>query len=350
MRKSSSNLLLLASILWACVLYLVVWNESKAILLSLVPMCQSPLPEAPPQPERRRTIVESNVISFDNEKVDKFTERNNRSFAGEPVLWVPGVDGFHQPVLNQWAKLVGEQPINASLFERDNQDDKDKHRSPHSVGCYLAHWHLLKGLQHRPAELRPELFFVFEDDASCIPNLVNRTIEATQQLPKDWDMFFVGGKPYTDFTEGLQKNFSDSTKDTLRRDICRGAFGKGDAPLAPDGSRELSVDQPYWKIKCILNTHAYVVNPKRVDRVMDVLRPQKTVPVDQRLATAMERGTLNAYISTQEWCKGDSHSQKLTEPTEWAGYFFFNLESGTHPALRNAHSWQKQLKLDNCTF
>lgn len=73
--------------------------------------------------------------------------------------------------------------------------------------------------------------------------------------------------------------YNDSSKETLRRDICRGAFGKGTAPLAPDGSRELSEDQPYCQIKCLLNTHAYVVNPKRIHRVMDVLKPEKTVPM-----------------------------------------------------------------------
>lgn len=346
------SVVLIATVLWASTIYVILWNTNKARLSSFVPECLTlHRTEEPPPTTSRRTLVESNVISFDVEKVNEFIIRNGHSFDGKPVLWVPGVDGFHQPVLNQWAKLVGETPVNASLFERNKQEDKDNHHSPHAVGCYLAHWHLLKSLQHRPPELRPELFFVFEDDTSCIPNLVNKTLSATRQLPSDWEMFYIGGKPYTDFPEGLQKNFSDSTESTLRRDICRGAFGRGTAPLAPDGSRQLSEDQPYWQIKCILNTHAYVVNPRRVNRIMEVLKPQQTEPIDQRLASAMERGSeLNVYMSTQNWCSGEIYPQKMNEPTEWAGYFYFNLEKGMHPGARKNNVWQEKLKLENCSY
>lgn len=356
MKRKGRTLFIVASVIWASVLYVVMMcNEGKDRISSLaVPAdylsLMFPTEPLPSSCSPARAIVESHVISFHADKVDVFLERNHHSFGDEAVLWVPGVDGFHEPVLHQWARLVGEEPINATMFEHDNEEHKDIHQSPHAVGCYLAHWHLLRGLQYRPPELRPELFLVFEDDASCIPNLVNRTIEVTRQLPSDWDMFFLGGKPYTDFIQGLQRNFSDATESTLRRDICRGAFGKGDGPLAPNGSRTLSSNDPYWRIFCMLNTHAYVVNPRRVDHVLKVLKPEKTVPIDQRLASAMERNDLNVYIPPQNWCRGDIALKKMEEPVEWSGYFYFNLEHGTHPGAQTEHVWQDKLKLHNCSY
>jgi len=200
------------------------------------------------------------------------------------------------------------------------------------------------------------LFFVFEDDTSCIPDLVNQTLKAIQDLPSDWDMFYVGGKPFTNFYEGLALNFSDATEQTIRRDICRGAFGKGESPLAPDGSRRLSQNDPYWQLKYMFNTHAYVVNPRRVHMVLKVLHlqpPQETLPVDDRLAKAMEGGDINVYMSTQCWCQGgDVDSKKMNEPVDWAGYYYFNLERGTHPAVKNdPHLWQDKFQLpENCSF
>jgi len=351
-----ASLIVVASIVWASTLYMVIWNENMARLSLSVPDSLTMLPsatEVAAATTTRRNIVESSVISFDTEKVDQFMERNSHSFGGQPVLWVPGVDGFHQPVLNQWAKLTGEEPLNASAFDRNNKAHKDSYRSPHAIGCYTAHWHLLRSLQHRPAELRPDLFFVFEDDASCVPDLINRTLEVTRQLPQDWDMFYIGGKPYSDFLEGLKMNFTDATKSTLRRDICRGGFGKATGPLAPDGSRSLSQDDPYWQIIYILNTHAYVVNPKRIERMLDVLKPRRTTPIDAYLAEAMERGALKAYMPTKNWCSGNlPPEKKMSEPTEWAGFFWFNMEKGAgmHPSVPQANLWQAKLMLDNCTY
>lgn len=129
--------------------------------------------------ESRRLITESFVISFDSERADKFVKRNHHSDI-DPVLWVPAVDGFSQKVLTSWAHLTGKfPPINASLF---GPNDKGKYQSPDAVGCYMAHWHLMRQLGHRDQELRPDLYFVFEDDASCIPNLTNRTLEVARLL------------------------------------------------------------------------------------------------------------------------------------------------------------------------
>jgi GR25 family glycosyltransferase involved in LPS biosynthesis len=289
---------------------------------------------APPLSPKRRMITESYVISFNVDHVNEFIQRINGS---QSVLWVPGVDGFHQRVLDTWAKLSGQFPvINASHFDPNRGEDRGKYRSPHAVGCYLAHWHLLKSLHHREPEMQPDLYFVFEDDASCVPDVVNRTLEVMSILPPDWDMFFIAGKPFTYFPLGNSSTFNGTT---LRRDICQGIHGKGDSPLAPDGTRQLSLDDPYWQIKYITNTHAYVVNPQRVGQVLNILKPQANEPVDIRLADAMYRGDLNVYMPTQQWCFGDARLNSIPKP--WWGFYHI-------PGV--GYEYQSQMLLDNCTY
>jgi GR25 family glycosyltransferase involved in LPS biosynthesis len=297
-------------------------------------------------PRQRRLITESFVISFDNERASKFVERNHHSDI-DPVLWVPAVDGFSQKVLTSWAQLSGNwPPINASLF---GPKDKGKYQSPHAVGCYMAHWHLIRHLGHRDQELRPDLYFVFEDDASCIPNLKNRTLEVMGLLPYDWDMLYIGGKPITYF-KGPVRRFNDSTKDSLRRDICRGAFGLGSTPLAPDGTRNLTEDQPYWKNRYMTNTHSYVINPRRIENVLRVLEPKRNVPIDILLAEHMSRD-LNVYMTTRVFCHSD-FNKKLNETYAWRGYYGFSFRnlSDVHPALESHYLWQTQLALGNCSY
>lgn len=299
-------LLVFTTSLWAGVIYLFLWNEGNfvvttrsrndAIGSNFPPVESTTVTE-------RRMITESFVISFDPEDVEGFMERNNHSGITEEAVWVAGVDGFDQKNLDIWAKLSGQfPPLNASHFDRNNLHDKGDHRSPHAVGCYLAHWFILSALNKRPPELRPDVYMIFEDDSSLVPDLAKRTLEAVRQLPADWDMFFIGGKPFTYFSK--HQAHVNTSADTLRRDICRGVFGKGESPLAPDGSRELLVDQPFWRITYITNTNGYVVNPQRIDRVMNVLKLPRgeTKPIDIVLAGAMQRGDLKVYMPTQTWC------------------------------------------------
>lgn len=353
-RRGSACIVALTNMFWALsVVFVVLWMKSHELLLldSTSTLSEAPILPMQHRP-RRRMMTEVNVISFAHEPVHQFIRRNHHSFGDEQVLWVPGVDGYHQPTLNQWGRLIGEPPIKAAKYNQSNPKDKSRQNSPHAVGCYLAHWHLLRSLQGRDITNRPELFFVFEDDASCIPGLIDRVTETVRKLPSDWDMFYIGGKPFTRFSDELKFNFSDSTELTLRRDICRGAFGKGDSPLAPDASRQLSVDQPYWQVKYITNTHAYVINPRRVNRILEVIKPRKTVPIDILLAMAMQNGNLTVYMSTELWCEGNPN--KLNEPAAWRGYFkFMAAGSDWHPAVPSSKTgasvWQKNIT-DSCPY
>jgi hypothetical protein len=311
-------------------------------------------------PGTRRIITETFVISFDPDRVQMFKQRNHwtPNSAENRVLWQPAVDGFHQPTLDLWGKLVGKHPMNLAMFDRNNLTNKGQYGSPHAVGCYLAHWHLMRALQHRASELQPDLYFIFEDDASCIPNIINQTIASVQHLPQDWDIFLIGGKHFTFFSANFTgKNFyRDSTKDTLDRDICRGLFGNGTGPRAPDGSRRLSEQQPYWQTTYTSNTHAYVLNPHRIGRILRVLTPRFEAPIDIILAEAMARGEITAYTPTQDWCgiQGSPHEQRTGART-WGGFFFFPgpiKPEYRHPALMQDPRWvwRDKLIVKNCSF
>jgi len=313
-------------------------------------------------------ITESFVIAFDQKKATDFIERNHHADL-DPVLWVLGVDGFHQKHLDVWAQLLpgGEKPLNASAFTAEH---KGEYASPHAVGCYLAHWNLLRSLAHRPIQLRPAAYLIFEDDAGCAPNLVPHVLETMRQLPQDWDILFIGGKPFSSFKNPVDVSavLSRATCDdgasrkssprTLRRDICRGDFGLADGPLAPDGSRLLSEypQQACWQTKSHTNADACVVNPQRLDHLLGLLQPVRYAPIDIVLADHILENKIKSYMTTRMWCvqqpKGQT-SAVLESPTTWEGYFAFQYEPivKVHPGLQGQqHVWQLDLRLENCTY
>jgi GR25 family glycosyltransferase involved in LPS biosynthesis len=331
-------------------------------------------PEERGHNESTSFILESFAISFDPNKVETLRERNQHANLG-PVLWVNGADGMHQRTLDLWAQLTNRKhsPMTVEVASKLH---KDHYNSPHAVGCYMAHWNLLRTLAHRPIELLRQqqhnktkhAYLILEDDAACAPGL-NKEIECTiEQLPSDWDILFVGGKPFSYFDpknnndnktyptkhgeqlirDCLQQEMSQNWTATtiihqlIRKAVCQGDFGKARGPLAPDGSRSLSQDtQPYWRSNYLTNTHSYVVNPHRVAHVAHLLKPSLDVPVDIRLGDLMASSQLNAYMTTRSWCEQMSH-EPLLEPQSWKGFFAFD----------GKYIWQTQIHLDdeNCAF
>jgi len=263
------------------------------------------------------------------------------------------VNGWDKKVLERWERYTGIR-IDPDIY-KNNPKDPD---GPHVPGCYLSHYYLLQSIWYRNPINRPDLLFVFEDDATCVPSLRQRVKELVQRLPSDWDILFVGGKPFSDFPS-LGK-FPDSTQWTLRRDICQGAFGVANGPLAPDGTRHLAEEQqPYWQTLYHLNTEAYVINSRRIDSIMELLHPKLggNVPYDVRIANCLTEGTLKGYMSTMKWCRQE---EPMTEPLPWNGYFGFQgldtferNASEAHPGLVDLNyifAWQDELMLANCSY
>jgi hypothetical protein len=277
-------------------------------------------------------VAEAFVLALHKREYDEFVLRNVRSDITRPV-WVPGVNGFDQQILDLWADMSGQYPpLNAMHFTKGLQEQKDMYASPHAVGCYLAHWHLLRILNDRPAPFRPEFYFILEDDSRCFPRVIDRIARVSRQLPSDWDILYVTGKPVTTFqAESYNESWTD---DEFRTAFCQDdRFGSGDSPTTPDGGRELSTsmaEQPYWRVYEMFNTNGYAVNPKRLDRIVQVLKLDSHTPIDVKFADAMRQGgELNAYMSTEQLCEMDEnlpsfhpHPQPRT-PLPWRGYYRF---------------------------
>jgi GR25 family glycosyltransferase involved in LPS biosynthesis len=273
----------------------------------------------------RAIITEGYVISSHKSKFDAFQKRNEHSHLG-PMYWAIATDGTYQPNLDQWAQIIKKPAVNASHFIRPEQ--KTEYDSPHAVGCYMSHWNLLRSFQHRHVDLRPDLYFMFEDDASCVPNVRERVLEMTQYLPKDWDMIFLGGKHYS---RGLEcrntSHFTDTAishfkENGIMREICAGQCGIANNPLAPDGTRHLNVTtQPYWLTLDTTDTEAYVINPHRIEHIMMVAEPKDYIPYDIVLAMSMNVRNLSVYIPTEAWCTQGDGTTTLEKPKRHEGYF-----------------------------
>jgi GR25 family glycosyltransferase involved in LPS biosynthesis len=320
----------------------------------LLPLEEWTKPSAAPQENRKHPQTETNntndqnqtqnttfkmqtfVISMQSSKAKKCIQQNK--FTGIPSFtFFQASNGFDQEVLDDWYFLTKTKLLNASAYAKGY---KQGNENPHVVGCFLSHWNVLKLAisSYQALDTRPDAIMILEDDAACVDNLFDSLQEKIPMLPNDWDMYFVGGKPYS----YMDKKFNYTTKivwnesyPALFQDLaCQGFFGKSSTgPFAPDGSRLLDLKDAYWKTGFMTNTHAYLVNPQRLEHVLEFLdalhkRQPYILPLDIRYANGFKNGYLNAYMTTEEYCyqkprQISSNDQQRTPllPSPWVGYY-----------------------------
>ena len=128
---------------------------------------------------------------------------------------------------------------------------------------------------------------------------------------------------------------------------CSGKFGFGNSPLAPDGSRRLFLEQPFWQTKYTTNTEAYVVNTKRLDHILKVISPNISWgrPIDVVYADAMRRGDLKGYMPTMAFCT-QGREKTIDEPFPWIGFLMAHYTDGK----RNGISHYSELLLPGCKY
>jgi len=248
------------------------------------------------------------------------------------IEWFPSYDGMNQSTLKLWSKLTGLGELNSTNFVTMNvQERKDAYASPHVVGCYLSHWRVLEKAwkewssttngsrsrqksKRKKKRKRPDLLFVFEDDAICVSNLIERTWDVVKTLPNDWDILYVGGKPVSYHTmnksladyltmetptveAGTWKDDSLRPNDTeLLSNMCSGLYGTSlSGPFPVYHNNQNSIIPSYYVAKSVLNTHAYVINPKRIRRILRLLsKPMyEYKPIDVIFADDMFREFLD---------------------------------------------------------
>lgn len=355
------------------------WNDTDAVVVETKQSLQEFRNSRPAAP-----VSEVYVISLEESKFNIFEQRNSGMFSEEDdddggdenttVEWFQGYNGTDQAILDEFAKTTGLFRINAGDYEGlTPQKSKDAYASPHSVGVYLSHWRLLekvykswgkkrseKDRHKRRKRRRPDMLFVFEDDAMCVSKTIDRVWKVVQQLPEDWDILYASGKPFSYHTNGKSLGeLAHGTEDTvtvrpsdqqLMNKMCKGEFGtsttgpfaagtsKADPIQIATGATETN-DPPYWQTKYILNTNAYVINPKSLKRVLRVLSAPMSdyVPVDVTYAYELSRdffdpnayesdvgpaSPLKGYLTPHVFC--DQETQRMiinrNQPADWAGY------------------------------
>ena len=363
--------------------------------------------------KQRQPIAEAYVISLHESKFNVFEQRHfdmvndndddTKETNNFSLEWFQGYDGFDQAVLDEFSTITGLKKQSVSEFKNMTTNEiKGKYNSPHSVGCYLSHWRLLEKVQKQwkkkksfediktkePAGGKPDMLFVFEDDAHCVTNLVDRTWQVVQKLPKDWDILYIGGKPFS--RHSGNKTLSDLVQlDTeeiprpsdaeLAQRTCNAEFGSSVTGPFPPGTSEfdsfensiganLAEDPPYWQTKYILNTNSYVINPKRIQRVLRVLSEpmHQYKPIDVTLAEDMDRafwspqqaiGTmegpaapLKAFMTPNMYC--DQEVKRVitnrNEPVPWEGYFYLPWRSFKGFPDPTGFLWGKMASRQTC--
>mmetsp|Transcript_17397 Transcript_17397/g.43407 ORF Transcript_17397/g.43407 Transcript_17397/m.43407 type:complete len:446 (-) Transcript_17397:121-1458(-) len=366
---------------------------------------------------RKQPVTEVHVISLDKPGFEVFEQRNFDMFPGaneddddntkqgsnnnndnNSLEWFRGYDGKNQNVLDNFAKMTRLDTVNATLGQ-----EKDDYASPHSIGCYLSHWRLLYEIQEKweakkksqqklnsTSSGKPDMLFIFEDDAHCVSNLVDRVWNVVQQLPKDWDILYIGGKPFSYYTmnetlkEMATRDFEEEGKrpnngELLER-TCRGDFGVSPTgPFAPGTTKEdsweavtganLAEDPPYWHTKWVLNTHSYVINPKHISRVLRVLAEpmQNYQPVDVKLAYEYHRefmyayryenglkapdAPLKAYLTPRVYCDQEVHRMisDRSQPVGWEGFHWVPWKIFKGFPSRQGFVWGKIASRDVCS-
>jgi GR25 family glycosyltransferase involved in LPS biosynthesis len=207
--------------------------------------------------------------------------------------------------------------------------------------------------------------------------------ELIPTLPTTWDIIYIGGKPFSyldnnrsnydgetenednsfvgsifktkeerdhflqekelcDYSSGGDRRFGDRSGGALcpifRQYACEGKFGtsstgpfgattatataKSNTTSDSDSASSRNTfhpNQPYWKTNYILDTHAYVINPKHIQKVVQILNDMVRIsnpidnfrPIDITLADNMNSDSMNsiqAYLPSKgEYCKQVPH-------------------------------------------
>lgn len=160
---------------------------------------------------RHRNFFDWDIIGNAEEEEEDSSDNRNKdgdntaaitAAATTSIDWFPSYDGMNQTILKEWSQITGLQELNVSDFiNMASQQRKDTYASPHVVGCYLSHWRVLEKVWKKwkqkktKSRRRPDLLFIFEDDAYCVSNVIDRTWNVVRSLPDDWDILYIGGKP-----------------------------------------------------------------------------------------------------------------------------------------------------------
>jgi GR25 family glycosyltransferase involved in LPS biosynthesis len=353
--------------------------------------------------EQRNFDIAGGVNGDDDDVKGSSSSSNEQGCGSTSLEFFQAYDGMNQTVLDEYSRITGLKRLNVSTFEgKDPKTYKGQNTSPHTVGCFLSHWRLLEKVQSdwktkknseatttaKPKKQgKPDMLFVFEDDAYCVSNLIDRVWTVVQKLPKDWDILYIGGKPFSVHTmnQTLQELLANTVQEDkprpsdkeLKERMCRGDFGtSATGPFPPGITKEdsyqatiganLAEDPPYWESKLIYNTNSYVINPRRLQRVLRVLSQRQRIykPIDVKLANDFDRefreprhmsegsnAPLKAFLTPRTYCDQEANRVigNRDQPPSWEGYHWLPWRKHKGYPDSQAFVWGKTASLETCS-
>jgi collagen beta-1,O-galactosyltransferase len=149
-----------------------------------------------------------------------------------------------------------------SSKDRLNLLEKNKYRklhaelSPGAIGCYLSHYNIWKDIVHN----KYVNTLILEDDANIPSDFTNKYNNYIKDAPEDWDMIFLG---YIN-------------------------------------NKSSSVNEKYIKLKKLYRTHAYIINQKGAQKLIDLMIPIN-YQIDSQLSDLSDK--INIYGTLPELIK-----------------------------------------------
>jgi len=117
-------------------------------------------------------------------------------------------------------------------FKKDYQRNLVVHKL--KASAYKSHW---DALEHFRAKKSKQHLLMLQDDADCREAIVEKFVPFMESVPENWDLIYWGGKPV----------------DRL--------------PLAPDGTNNLSLSDPWWKVVINYDAQAVMYNSKTLQKL-----------------------------------------------------------------------------------
>ena len=162
-------------------------------------------------------------------------------------------------------QILSEQNIDFEFFDSLSPTDLDKvlfentpyHLSKEAVATFETHKAVLNKIKDDN-----NFTIILEDDATPTSKEVIKEIEYLVSTDLDWDIIFLGWTP----------------KSIIEKKI---------------------VNQSFLKIRKFIGMHAYIVNPKSVDKVLTQLG-ESNDHIDKRVSVVGQLNKLNTLFSTKK--------------------------------------------------
>lgn len=130
-----------------------------------------------------------------------------------------------------------------------------KHLKPGAVGCLLSHISLIKYAKEKGLKN----ILIFEDDVVFSKNFNSFFNTIINEIPKDWDMFYLGGHPIQGQITKVSKNINKSSQILATHSYAINASAYD--IILNSNEYKYAIDTLYTEL-IHMNINAYICNPR----------------------------------------------------------------------------------------